>query len=87
MRGSTIRILLSSTTVALILVQATSLAPDREAARPVPIPAPSEKLPVTAPLAGVYAALPKAAGRTTAIVDRCFTSNLDANVPPAPGKT
>jgi ankyrin repeat protein len=86
MRGSTVRIFLSSTTAALILVRATSLAPDREAALQVPIPAPSEKLPATAPLAGVYAALPKAAGRTTAMIDRCFTSNLDANVPPAPGQ-
>jgi ankyrin repeat protein len=86
MRGSTVRIFLSSTTAALILVRATSLAPDREAALQVPIPAPSEKLPATVPLAGVYAVLPKAAGRTTAIIDRCFTSNLDANVPPAPGQ-
>jgi ankyrin repeat protein len=72
--------------VALILVQATSLAPDREASSQAPIPAPAGKLPSIAPLAGVYAALPKAAGRTTAIIDRCFTSNLDVNVPPAPGQ-
>jgi ankyrin repeat protein len=86
MRAPTVRIFLSSTTAALILVHATSLAPDPEAVLPIPIPAPSETLQVRAPLPGVYAAVPRTAGRRTATIDHCFTSNLDANMPPAPGQ-
>ncbi len=33
-----------------------------------------------------YAAFPMAAARRTAIIDHCFTSNLDANVPATPGQ-
>lgn len=86
MRVSTVRTFFSSTTAALILVRATSLSPDPEALPPIPAPAPSQNVDARAPLPGVYAAVPRTAERRTAIIDHCFTSNLDTNLPPAPGQ-
>ena len=87
MRASPVRFFLSSTTAALILVRATSLAPDPEAKLPIPASPPSDRLDARVSLPGVYAVIPRAAARRTAIIDDCFTSNLDANLPPAPGQT
>jgi len=86
MRASTIRIWVSSTAAALIMVRATSLTPDPEARLPIPALAPSEDLDARASLPRTYAAFPMGAARRTAIIDHCFTSNLDANVPATPGQ-
>lgn len=86
MPASTIRILLSSTAAALIMVRTTSLAPDPEAKLPIPVPAPSGNVDARASSPGVYAAFPMAPARGTSIIDHCFTSNLDANVPAPPGQ-
>ena len=68
------------------MVRATSLTPDPEAKLPIPSLAPSEDLDARASLPSTYAAFPMAAARRTAIIDHCFTSNLDANVPATPGQ-
>lgn len=68
------------------MVRATSLTPDPEAKLPIPALAPSEDLDARASLPSIYAAFPMAAARRTAIIDHCFTSNLDANVPATPGQ-
>jgi ankyrin repeat protein len=86
MRASTIRILVSSTAAALIMVRTTSLAPDPEAKLPIPVPAPSGNMDTRASSPGAYAAFPMAPARGTSIIDHCFTSNLDANVPAPPGE-
>ena len=86
MRASTIRILVSSAAAALIMVRATSLTPDPEAKLPIPAPAPSGNLDTRASLPGAYAAFRMAAARRTSIIDHCFTSSLDANVPASPGQ-
>jgi ankyrin repeat protein len=86
MRASTIRILVSSAAAALITVRATSLTPDPEATLPIPASAPSGNLDTRASLPGAYAAFQMAAAHRTSIIDQCFTSNLDANVPATPGQ-
>jgi ankyrin repeat protein len=68
------------------MVRATSLTPDPETKLPIPALAPSEDLDARALLPSNYAAFPMAAARRTAIIDHCFTSNLDANVPATPGQ-
>jgi ankyrin repeat protein len=86
MRASTIRIWVSSTAAALIMVRATSLTPDPEATLLIPAPAPSGNLDARASLPGTNAAFRLAAARRTSIIDHCFTSNLDANVPATPAQ-
>jgi ankyrin repeat protein len=87
MRASTIKILVSSSAAALIMVRATSLAPDPEATLPIPAPPPSGNLDTRDSLPGAYAAFGMAAARRrTSIVDYCFTSSLDASVPTSPGQ-
>lgn len=86
MRASTVRILVSSAAAALIMVRATSLMPDPEAKLPIPTPATSANLETRASLPGAYAGFPRAAARRTSIIDHCFTSSLDANVPASPGQ-
>lgn len=68
------------------MVRATSLTPDPEATLPIPAPAPSGNVDTRASLPGAYAAFPMAAARRTFIIDHCFTSSLDANVPALPGQ-
>jgi ankyrin repeat protein len=69
-----------------LLVRATNLAPDPEAPAPIPSPvAPTNRDTATqSPL--TVAALPVTAARRAHIIDRCFTAELDANVPPSPGQ-
>ena len=88
MRAPTVKFFLSSTTAALILVHGTSLAPEPQASLPLPARAPVPNLAAktTTPLPGVYAAVTREQARRTAIIDHCFTTNLDATVPPAPGQ-
>ena len=88
MRASKVQILLGSSVAALILVRATSLAPDPVATFPVPASAraPSEKVEIRPSLPGTYAAFPRAAARRTSTIDHCFTSDLNANVPASPGQ-
>jgi ankyrin repeat protein len=86
MRASTIRILASSAAAALIMVRATSLTPDPEAKFPIPAPAPSGTLDTRASLPRTYAAFPMAAAHRISVIDHCFTSSLDANVPAPPGQ-
>jgi ankyrin repeat protein len=80
-----VRILLSSLAAALILLGATSLAPDPEARLPIPAPAASRNAEVRS-LPGAYAALPRAVACRTSIIDHCFISDADANVPASPGQ-
>jgi len=68
------------------MVRATSLMPDPEAKLPIPAPAPSGNVDTRASLPVAYAAFPMAAARKTSIIDHCFTSSLDANVPASPGQ-
>jgi ankyrin repeat protein len=86
MRASTIRILVSSTAAVLIMVRATSLTPDPQAKLPIPAPAPSGNLDTLASSPGAYGAFRMAAARRTSIIDHCFTSSLDANVPASPSQ-
>jgi ankyrin repeat protein len=91
----TIRVLVSSAATALvaalIIVRIASVTPDPVVKLPLPAsapsPAPSGILEVrdSAPVA--YAALPVAETRRTAIIDHCFTSELDAGVPTSPAQT
>jgi ankyrin repeat protein len=84
MRASTFRILLSSSVAALILVRATSLAPDPDAT--IPAPAAFADRQVQAPLSNAFVAFPRTAARGTSIIKDCFTSNLDIYAPPTPGQ-
>jgi ankyrin repeat protein len=86
MRAPTVRILLSSSVAALILVRATNLAPDSEARLPIPVPASPEKLEPRASLPRAYAVFPRAAERKTSIIDHCFASDSDGYVPASPGQ-
>lgn len=86
MRASTVRIFVSTAAAALIMVRATSLMPDPEAKLPIPAPAPSGNVDTRASLPVAYAAFPMAAARKTSIIDHCFTSSLDVNVPASPGQ-
>ena len=93
MRIPIIRILLSSGATALIIVQATHLAPVPNATASVPVSAPAQSqaqsqspaVETPARLPAVYAVVPTRAYRT-AMIDHCFTSELDANVRQAPGQ-
>jgi ankyrin repeat protein len=85
MRASIIRTLLYSLAAALIFVSVTRHAPDPEVKLPLPAPVPSEKVETRA-LPGAYTALPTAVARRTSIIDHCFTSASDANVPTSPGQ-
>jgi ankyrin repeat protein len=84
MRASTFRILVSSSAAALILVRATSLAPDPDAA--IPAPATFGNLEVRAPMPNAFVAFPRTAARGTSIIKDCFTSNLDTYAPPTPSQ-
>jgi ankyrin repeat protein len=86
MHASTIRIWIGSTAAALIMVRATSLAPDPEATLPIPAPAPLGNLGARVSLPGANAPFRLAAARRTSVIDQCFTSNLEGNVPPTPGQ-
>ena len=88
MLASTVRTLLASAVAALILVHVTNLAPGPQTTIPVPKPAPAsfEKVEIKPSLPATYAMFPRSAGRTTSIIDHCFTSGLDENVPPSPGQ-
>ena len=88
MRASKVQFLLGSSVAALILIRATSLAPDPVATIPVPAPAPApaEKVETRPSLPAAYAAFPRSAARTTSIIDSCFTSGLDEHVPPSPSQ-
>lgn len=67
----------------LLVLPTTSLMPDPEVTRPAPVPL--ERLEMR-PLPGLYAASPRMAARKASIIEHCFTSTLDANVPPTPGQ-
>ena len=86
MHASTIRIWIGSAAVALIMVRATRLAPDPAAKPQAPATPPSSKLESRVSLPGANKPFRLAAARRTAVIDQCFTSNLDANVPPTPGQ-
>jgi ankyrin repeat protein len=85
MRASTVRILLSSSAAALILVRATSLAPDSEPGLPLPAPAAPEKVDLRAALPRAYAVFPREVARRTSIIDHCFGPDADVYVPASPG--
>jgi ankyrin repeat protein len=86
MQASTIRIWIGSTAIALIMVRATSLAPDPEAKLPIPATAPSGNLDARVSLPAADAPFRLAAARPTSVIDQCFTSNLEAIGPPTPGQ-
>jgi ankyrin repeat protein len=86
MHASTIRIWIGSAAVALIMVRATSLAPELAAKPPVPARAPSVSLEARVSLPTANRPFRLAAARRTAVIDQCFTSNLEENVPPTPGQ-
>jgi ankyrin repeat protein len=77
MRSSTVGTLFGGPIAALIMVGATSLAPDPEV--PNPAPAPSGIIETRAASLGVYA-FQEPAGRRTFVIDHCFTSSLDASL-------
>jgi ankyrin repeat protein len=86
MRIPIIRILLSSAAAALVIVRATSVAPaPPQAALSTPTAAPAQAVETQASLPTAYAAFPLAARRTS-LIDHCFTSDLESNVPQAPGQ-
>ena len=85
MRTPTIRILISSAAAALITVRATSLTPDPSATLPIPAPASPGNLDSRGSLPGANAPFRLAAAHRTSVIDHCFTSSLDANVPAPPG--
>lgn len=82
------RILVSSAIIALIIVRATRLAPDPEAAKAPLASAPSENLEVRDSAPGAYAVIPieKGGTRQTSRIDHCFTSGFDVVAPPRPGQ-
>jgi ankyrin repeat protein len=86
MHASTIRIWAGSTAMALLMMRATSLAPEPAAKLPIPAPAPSRNLEARVSLPVANGPFRLAAARRTAVIDQCFTSNLEANVPPTPGQ-
>jgi ankyrin repeat protein len=86
MGASTIRLWVSSTAAALIMVRATSLAPDPEVPLPIPPPAPSGTLQARVSLPEVSGPLRVVVARRSCIIDHCFTSNLDGNVPATPSE-
>jgi ankyrin repeat protein len=86
MGASTIRIWLSGTAAALIMVRATSLAPDPAVPPPIPAPAPSATLQARVSLPDANVPLRLVAARRSSIIDHCFTSNLDGNVPASPAE-
>ena len=92
MRIPIIRILLGSGATALIIVQATHMRPVPKAAVSTPAtPGPALSQPQSlaietpVPLAAAYAIVPLPI-RRMAIIDHCFTSDLDADVRQAPGE-
>ena len=68
------------------MVGATSLTPDPEAKLPIPAPALSGNLDARTSSPGAYTAFTMTAAHRTSIIDNCFTSSLDANVPASPGQ-
>ena len=84
MRAPTIQILLRSAAAGLIMVGATSLTPDPQAKLPIPAPASSGNLDTRTSSPGAYIAFAMTAAHRTSIIDNCFTSSLDANVPASP---
>jgi ankyrin repeat protein len=86
MHASTIKIWVSSTALALIMVRATSLAPELAAKLPAPAPAPPGNLKATVLLPGAHVPFRQAATRRTSIVDKCFISNLEVKGPPTPNQ-
>src|SRR5664279_3106705 len=86
MHASAIKIWISSAPLALIMVRASSLAPELAAKPPVPVPAPSVSLEARFSLPSANRPFRLAAARRTAVIDQCFTSNLEGNAPPTPGQ-
>jgi ankyrin repeat protein len=86
MHASTIRMWVGSTALALIMARATSVAPEPAAKPPVPAPVSSGNIAARVSLPSVNAPFRLAAARRTSVIDQCFTSNLDTNVPPTPGQ-
>src|ERR1044072_5318353 len=86
MHASTIKIWGTSTALALIMVRATSLAPELAAKLPAPAPAPPGNLKATVLLPGAHVPFRQAATRRTSIVDQCFISNLEVKGPPTPNQ-
>lgn len=66
------------------MVGATRLKPDPEAKLPISAPAPSVNLDAQTSSPGAYAVFPMKVAHRTSIIDHCFTSSLDANVPAPP---
>src|ERR1044071_4196450 len=86
-----IRVLIGSASAALIaaliVVGAISHLPEPKANPPSPasaLPVPSGDQKSRHPSPGTYAALPVAKTRRTAIIDHCFTSDLDVTSPASP---
>jgi ankyrin repeat protein len=86
-----IRVLIGSASAALIaaliIVSAISHAPEPKANPPIPasaLPAPSGNQKSRHPSPGTYAVLPVVKTRRTAIIDHCFTSDLDVIAPASP---
>jgi ankyrin repeat protein len=86
MHASTIRIWTGTTAIALLMMRETSLAPEPAAKLPIPAPAPSGNLEARVSYPTAHRPFRTAAARRTAVIDSCFTSYLDANVPPTPGQ-
>jgi ankyrin repeat protein len=68
------------------MVGATSLTPDPGAKLSISAPAPSVNLETQTSSRGAHAVFPMTAAHRTSIIDNCFTSSLDANVPAPPGQ-
>jgi ankyrin repeat protein len=73
-----------ATALALIMARATSVAPGPAATLPVPAPAPPVSLEARVSLPAANGPFRLAAIRRTSVIDQCFTSNLEANVPTTP---
>ncbi len=86
MHASTIKFWVSSTVVALIMVRATSLAPELAAKLPAPASAPPGNLKAMVLRPGANPPFRLAAARRTSVIDQCFISNLEAKVPPTPNQ-
>src|SRR5438105_7018526 len=86
-----IRVLIGSASAALIaaliVVGAISHAPKPKAKPPIPasaLPAPSGNQKSRHPSPGTYAVLPVVKTSRTAIIDHCFTPDLDVTAPASP---
>jgi ankyrin repeat protein len=77
MRSSTVRTLFGGPIAALIMVGATSLAPDPVVVNPVPAPSGILDSRITSLVAYAFQ---DPAARRPSVIDHCFTSNLDASM-------